>query len=106
MLANNDEEERSSSERKPRPKSGAPRSSKQFKALQDNLNVQLFVVTDEAGRTASSNRTPRILRAKIDYSVVPWCTYTAPEIARVGLNESEAKQQSISYDLICVRINE
>jgi pyruvate/2-oxoglutarate dehydrogenase complex dihydrolipoamide dehydrogenase (E3) component len=48
----------------------------------------------------------QFLRAKIDYSVVPWCTYTAPEIARVGLNESEAKQQSISYDLICVRINE
>jgi hypothetical protein len=27
------------------------RSSKQFKALQDKLNVQLFVVTDETGRT-------------------------------------------------------
>ncbi len=40
----------------------------------------------------------QFLREKIDYSVVPWCTYTAPEIARVGLNESEAKQQSISYD--------
>ena len=34
------------------------RSSKQFKALQDKLNVQQFVVTDEMA-TASSNRTRR-----------------------------------------------
>jgi len=27
---------------------------------------------------------------KIDLSVVPWCTYTDPEIARVGLNEKDA----------------
>jgi uncharacterized membrane protein YdjX (TVP38/TMEM64 family) len=45
-------------------------------------------------------------RQKMDHSVVPWCTYTDPEIARVGLNEAEAKQQDISYDLIRVGINE
>jgi pyruvate/2-oxoglutarate dehydrogenase complex dihydrolipoamide dehydrogenase (E3) component len=48
----------------------------------------------------------QILRQKMDYSVVPWCTYTAPEIAHVGLNEAEAKQQNISYNLICVQIDE
>jgi pyruvate/2-oxoglutarate dehydrogenase complex dihydrolipoamide dehydrogenase (E3) component len=48
----------------------------------------------------------QLLRQKMDYSVVPWCTYTDPEIARAGLNESEAKQQNISYDLIDVRIDE
>jgi pyruvate/2-oxoglutarate dehydrogenase complex dihydrolipoamide dehydrogenase (E3) component len=48
----------------------------------------------------------QMLRQKMDYSVVPWCTYTAPEIAHVGLNETEANQQNISYDLICVRIDE
>jgi pyruvate/2-oxoglutarate dehydrogenase complex dihydrolipoamide dehydrogenase (E3) component len=48
----------------------------------------------------------QLLRQKMDYSVVPWCTYTDPEIARVGLNEAEAKQQNISYDLIRVDINE
>ena len=48
----------------------------------------------------------QILRQKMDYSVVPWCTYTAPEIAHVGLNEAEAKNQNISYDLICVQIDE
>jgi pyruvate/2-oxoglutarate dehydrogenase complex dihydrolipoamide dehydrogenase (E3) component len=48
----------------------------------------------------------QLLRQKMDYSAVPWCTYTDPEIARVGLNETEAKQKNISYDLISVQINE
>jgi pyruvate/2-oxoglutarate dehydrogenase complex dihydrolipoamide dehydrogenase (E3) component len=29
--------------------------------------------------------------------VVPWCTYTDPEFARVGLSESEAKQQGVAH---------
>ncbi len=39
------------------------------------------------------------LRQKVDYSVVPWCTYTSPEVARVGLSETEAGEQQIAYDL-------
>lgn len=38
-------------------------------------------------------------KAKIDYRVVPWCTFTEPEVARVGLNESEAKQNNVAYDV-------
>ena len=30
-------------------------------------------------------------KRKVDYSVVPWCTFTDPEVARVGLTEDEAK---------------
>ena len=29
--------------------------------------------------------------------VVPWCTYTDPELARVGLSEDEAKQQGVAH---------
>jgi pyruvate/2-oxoglutarate dehydrogenase complex dihydrolipoamide dehydrogenase (E3) component len=39
----------------------------------------------------------RFRRFKADYRVIPWCTFTDPEVARVGLNETEAKQQGISY---------
>jgi pyruvate/2-oxoglutarate dehydrogenase complex dihydrolipoamide dehydrogenase (E3) component len=46
------------------------------------------------------------LRQKIDYAVVPWCTYVDPEIATVGLNEAAAKKQNVSYDLIVQRIEE
>lgn len=28
-----------------------------------------------------------------DYSVVPWCTYTDPEVARVGMTEEEAREE-------------
>ena len=35
---------------------------------------------------------------KVDYSVVPWATFTDPEVARVGLNELEAKEQGIAFD--------
>lgn len=40
-----------------------------------------------------------IKRFKADYSVIPWATFTEPEIARVGLNESEAQQQGIEYEV-------
>ena len=35
---------------------------------------------------------------RVDYRVIPWCTFTDPEVARVGLNEKEAKEKSISYE--------
>ncbi|MFP5358430.1 MAG: FAD-dependent oxidoreductase [Gammaproteobacteria bacterium] len=36
---------------------------------------------------------------KVDYSVIPWATFTEPEVARVGLNEQEAREQNIPYEL-------
>src|SRR5262249_1786989 len=38
-------------------------------------------------------------RFKADYSVIPWATFTDPEVARVGLNETEAKDQRIPYEV-------
>ena len=34
-----------------------------------------------------------------DYSVIPWATFTDPEVARVGLNETEAKEKNIPYEV-------
>jgi pyruvate/2-oxoglutarate dehydrogenase complex dihydrolipoamide dehydrogenase (E3) component len=36
---------------------------------------------------------------KADYSVIPWATFVDPEVARVGLNEQEAKEQGIAYEV-------
>jgi pyruvate/2-oxoglutarate dehydrogenase complex dihydrolipoamide dehydrogenase (E3) component/uncharacterized membrane protein YdjX (TVP38/TMEM64 family) len=36
---------------------------------------------------------------KVDYRVVPWCTFTDAEVARVGLSESEAKTQKVPYEV-------
>ena len=38
-------------------------------------------------------------RFKADYRVIPYATFLDPEIARVGLNETEAKEQGIEYDI-------
>ncbi len=36
---------------------------------------------------------------KANYKVVPWCTYTDPEVARVGLNETEARAKGVDFEL-------
>ncbi len=36
---------------------------------------------------------------KIDYSVIPWSTFVDPEVARVGLNEQEAKGKGIPCEV-------
>ena len=36
---------------------------------------------------------------KVDYTVVPWSTFTDPEVARVGINEQEAIEQKIAHDV-------
>src|SRR5438552_2054898 len=48
----------------------------------------------------------QFLRQKMDYSVVPWCTYTDPEIAHVGLGEKEAQRKNIDYDLFVVPLED
>lgn len=36
---------------------------------------------------------------KVDYRVIPWATFTDPEVARVGLSEDEAKQRGIAVEV-------
>lgn len=36
---------------------------------------------------------------KVDYSVIPWATFTEPEIATVGLNETSAKKKGIEVEV-------
>jgi pyruvate/2-oxoglutarate dehydrogenase complex dihydrolipoamide dehydrogenase (E3) component len=42
-----------------------------------------------------------VKRLKVDYSVIPWTTFTDPEVARVGLSENEAKKEGIAYEVTC-----
>lgn len=43
---------------------------------------------------------------RVDYSVVPWATFTDPEVARVGLNEEDAKAKGIDYEVTRYGIDE
>lgn len=39
------------------------------------------------------------LPRKVDYALMPWCTYTDPELASIGMNESRAREAGIEYSV-------
>jgi pyruvate/2-oxoglutarate dehydrogenase complex dihydrolipoamide dehydrogenase (E3) component/uncharacterized membrane protein YdjX (TVP38/TMEM64 family) len=43
---------------------------------------------------------------RADYSVIPWATFTDPEVARVGLNEADAKAQGVPYEVTTYGIDD
>ncbi len=61
---------------------------------------QFTHVCSHQATTAASNALLRPFhRSRIDYSTIPWATFTDPEVARVGLNELEAKEKGIDYEV-------
>jgi len=57
------------------------------------------MASHQAWFTAVNALFGRFRRFRVDYSVVPWATFTHPEVARVGLNEAEAREKSIAYEV-------
>jgi len=47
-----------------------------------------------------------VKKFRADYSVIPWATFTEPEVARVGLNELEAKEKGIPCEVTRYGIDE
>jgi pyruvate/2-oxoglutarate dehydrogenase complex dihydrolipoamide dehydrogenase (E3) component/uncharacterized membrane protein YdjX (TVP38/TMEM64 family) len=43
---------------------------------------------------------------RADYRVIPWCTFTEPEVARVGLSEEEARAQGVAVEVTRYGIDE
>ena len=39
------------------------------------------------------------LPRKVNYTFLPWCTYTDPELASIGMNEKRAKDKGITYSV-------
>ena len=101
---------------------GIPLTSR--KTIQTNAYLQtlypnIFAVGDVAGpfqltHTAAHQAWYAAVNAlfgqfktfKADYSVIPWTTFTDPEVARVGLSETEAKDQGIRYEVTRFNIEE
>jgi pyruvate/2-oxoglutarate dehydrogenase complex dihydrolipoamide dehydrogenase (E3) component len=48
----------------------------------------------------------QLLRQKTETAVLPWVTYTDPEIAHVGFGEREAKHKNVQYDVFVVPLEE
>lgn len=69
-------------------------------AAGDITGIHQFThMADHHARTVVRNILFPWFKAKREDSVVPWCTYTSPEVARVGLNEDQARERGIEYDL-------
>jgi pyruvate/2-oxoglutarate dehydrogenase complex dihydrolipoamide dehydrogenase (E3) component len=70
---------------------------------------QLYKFThtaDAAARIVIQNTLfPFFPKGKLSKLVVPWCTYTDPEIAHVGLSAHEAAQKGIPIDTYTVPMN-
>jgi len=47
-----------------------------------------------------------VKKFRADYSVIPWATFTEPEVARVGLNETEAKEKNIACEITTYGIDD
>jgi pyruvate/2-oxoglutarate dehydrogenase complex dihydrolipoamide dehydrogenase (E3) component/uncharacterized membrane protein YdjX (TVP38/TMEM64 family) len=43
---------------------------------------------------------------RADFSVIPWATFTDPEVARVGLNETEAREKNIPFEVTTYGIDD
>ncbi len=43
---------------------------------------------------------------RADFSVIPWATFTEPEVARVGLNETEAREKGVAYEVTTYGIDD
>ncbi len=84
-------------------------SQRHIYAVGDVIGPFLFThMADAQARVVVRNIVVpfQFLRQKMDYSVVPWCTYVDPEVAHVGLGEKEAKQKNIDYDLFVVPLED
>jgi pyruvate/2-oxoglutarate dehydrogenase complex dihydrolipoamide dehydrogenase (E3) component len=75
-------------------------SQKHIYAAGDVNGGFLFThVAGYEGGVVVSNAIFRLPR-KVNYTFLPWCTYTDPELANIGMNEQMAKDAGIKYSVI------
>ena len=90
----------------------SPRKTIDTNAFQQTNYPNIFAVGDVAGpyqftHTAAHQAWYAAVNAlfgqfkkfRTDYSVIPWSTFTDPEVARVGLNEQDAQAQGVAYEV-------
>jgi pyruvate/2-oxoglutarate dehydrogenase complex dihydrolipoamide dehydrogenase (E3) component len=90
----------------------SPTNTLATNAFQQTNYPNIFAVGDVAGpyqftHTAAHQAWYAAVNAllgqfkkfRTDYNVIPWATFTEPEVARVGLNEQEAQAQGLAYEV-------
>lgn len=90
----------------------SPRNTLEINPFQQTNYPNIFAVGDVAGpyqftHTAAHQAWYAAVNAlfghfkkfRTDYSVIPWSTFTDPEVARVGLNQQDAQAQNVAYEV-------
>ncbi len=67
---------------------------------------QFTHLAEQHARTIVRNILVPWPKARADQAPLPWCTYTDPELARVGLSEEEARGRGIAVDVFRFEISE
>ncbi len=76
-------------------------------AIGDVVSRYAFThVADYQARIAEHNAMSRQPPRRVDYRVVPWATFTDPELARVGLTEQEAQDAGHDVKVAVVPIKD
>ncbi len=75
-------------------------TAKNIWAVGDVKNKYLFTHAAEYEARIVVQNALFPFKKKVDYRVMPWCTFTEPELARVGLSEAEAKDAGLEYKLL------
>lgn len=89
-----------------------PRKTVETNAYLQTLYPNIYAVGDVAGPFQFTHTAAhqawyaavnalfgRFRKFKVDYRVIPWATFTDPEVARVGLSETEAAEQGIPFEV-------
>jgi pyruvate/2-oxoglutarate dehydrogenase complex dihydrolipoamide dehydrogenase (E3) component/uncharacterized membrane protein YdjX (TVP38/TMEM64 family) len=89
-----------------------PRKTIQTNAYLQTLYPNIYAVGDVAGPFQFTHTAAhqawyaavnalfgRFRKFKADYRVIPWATFTDPEVARVGLSETEAREQGVAFEV-------
>jgi pyruvate/2-oxoglutarate dehydrogenase complex dihydrolipoamide dehydrogenase (E3) component len=90
----------------------SPRNNIAINAFLETNYPNIFAVGDVAGPYQLTHAAAhqawyaavnalfgRFKKFKADYSVIPWTTFTDPEVARVGLSETEATAEGIDFEV-------
>lgn len=94
-----------------------PRRGIEVDARLRTSNRRVYAVGDVASQhpfTHTADAQARIAvpnalfhgRSRADRLVVPWCTYTSPEVARVGLSADEAAEKGVEIDTVTIPLGE
>ena len=62
-------------------------------------SYQFTHLADHHARVVVRNILVPWLKTKVDTRVLPWCTFTSPEVGRVGMSETEAKKAAVAHDV-------